>query len=121
MQWQTVGHCLYWVRGPEHQPLKVLGQVSLMQSYIIKGTNLDPCTKYTLSWRYLEQNLLGLPIIQPLDYLGCKIRREADGMGEMTEAEARYGQNEKGTLASTWACERFSKDILTDTIGTVII
>ena len=40
-------------------------------------------------------------------------------MGEMTEAEARYGQNEKGTLATTWACERFSKDILTDTIGTV--
>ena len=40
-------------------------------------------------------------------------------MGKMTEAEARYGQNEKETLATTWACEQFSNDILTDTIGTV--
>ena len=69
------------LHGPDQQPLKVLGQVTLTLSS--KG---QACTHNVYVVRDLEQNLLGLPAIEELNLLAkvAEVRQEPDDLGDIT-------------------------------------
>ena len=69
------------LHGPDEQPLKVLGQVTLTLS-----SNGQACTHNVYVVRDLEQNLLGLQAIEELKLLAkvAEVRHKPDDLGDIT-------------------------------------